>query len=180
VVQLIHYHSGALIGRQLSECLDSLPVLKVLHLSFNGSKIGLVSWGVFSQGPVLPALRHLILFNCKVAVKDFSQFVLKHCNTLERLAMAMLDLEDGNLENIRRFLGGLRRFPRIKHLNLMVLRLDENVIGFPSASQAIGVDLEDEEDYVWISTPDHAYVLLEGTKEIEDGLMTMAECITFL
>ena len=140
--------------------------------------MSLSTFSLLSKGSVLPSLQQLNLFGAKVAVKDFSRFVLKHCDTLMRLTLWFVDLQDGTLEDFRGFLTGLRSSPKIEYLNFMILRFDEDLVRFPLTSQAIDVDLEDEPEYVWVRMTDCGIVRMEGTGEVRQGLMLMAECIT--
>ena len=111
-----------------------------------------------------------------MGVKDLSQFVLKHRNTLMLLSLWFLDPKDGSLEDLRDFFTILRGFPRIEHVDLVILCLDEDLIKFSFASQARGMDLPDEPEYVWVTASNT--VVMEGTMEVRDGLMMMAESIT--
>jgi hypothetical protein len=164
-----------LIGQQLCECLDNLPLLTALYLNFSESEMSPFAWRVFSQGSVLPSLQRLYLDRCKVSVKDFSRFVLKHCTTLLRLFLWDMCLVDGSLEELRGFFTTLRGSSSIEYLELLYLYLDEDPVEFSSTSQAIGEDLEDEPEYVWVT---HSHVVVfEGTKEVRDGLEMMGECM---
>lgn len=154
-------------------------MLKILRLCFTESEIGTHLWELFAQGSVLPALQELSICQCKVAFKDVSQFILKHRNTLTELELGFVDLDDGSLEDVKGFLDKLRDFPRIEYLHLMLLRLDGKRIGFPLAPQAWGVDLRGEEEYVLVVKSTRHHVRLDGTQEINDGLMVLADRIVF-
>lgn len=84
-------------------------------------------------------------------------------------------LVDGSLEELRGFFTTLRGSSSIEYLELLYLYLDEDPVEFSSTSQAIGEDLEDEPEYVWVT---HSHVVVfEGTKEVRDGLEMMGECM---
>jgi hypothetical protein len=142
--------------------------------------MSLSTFSLLSKGSVLPSLQQLNLFGAKVAVKDFSRFVLKHCDTLMRLTLWFVDLQDGTLEDFRGFLTGLRDFPKIEYLNFMILRFNEDLVRFPLTSQAIDVDVEDEPEYAWVRMIDCGTVRMEGTEEVREGLTLMAECIAII
>ena len=136
---------------------------------------------LFSKGSVLPALQHLNLSECKVSLKNFSQFVLKHSNMLVGLSLGFVYLEDGSLEDIIGFLGRLQGCSRIEYLSLIELHFSGDLIGFNLPCQAWGWDLEDEgEEYIWVGVSPGEYVTLEGTNEVRDGLMMMEECIQII
>lgn len=167
-----------MIGQQLYDCVDSLPLLETLSLNFNASGVSRFALDIFSKGSMLPTLRRLDLRHCKVSVKIFSYFLLKHCNTLVGLSLGFVGLEGGSLEDIRGFLGILRGSPGIEYLSIVMLRLNGDLIGFNLPSRAIGVDCEDEEEYVLVSMTAGEFVSFEGTNEVRNGLMMMEECIT--
>lgn len=166
---------GALIGQQLQDCIENFPVLKTLLIHFNSSATSSAAWKLFAEGGALPALQDLRLSDCKISTKDFSKFVLQHYGTLKQLRLWWLQLEDGSVQDLKDFLRVLRERATIEDLHVADLYLDGNIVHFPAASRVVFSDFLGEEEYVCVDIA--RCVSLNGTMEVQDGLMLMAEYI---
>jgi hypothetical protein len=84
-----------------------------------------------------------------------------------RLMLWFVDLGNGIVEDARGFMARLRDFAKIEYLDLMVMWLDRDLIRSPLTSQAIGLGLEDEPEYVCLRVTDYGFVRLDGATEMD-------------
>lgn len=87
-----------------------------------------------------------------------------------------VNLEGESLEDLIVFLGGLQKFPRIRSLRLMLVRLHRRMVMFLPLAQPMCLDLKYDEEYILVDASGSC-VEFHGREEVRAGLKTMAECI---
>lgn len=165
-----------MIGQQLRDCIENFPVLETLLIYFNSSAASSTAWKLFAEGSAFSGLQRLRLTDCRISVKDFSKSVLKHCGTLKHLHLFGLQLEDGNVQGLKEFLGELREHATIEDFNMFSSDLNGRFLRFPAASVAVSRDVVvDGEEYIWVDVTE--FLRLRGARAVQDGLLLMANGI---
>lgn len=75
-----------------------------------------------------------------------------------------MGLEYGSLDDLKNFLGSLGKSPILEYFNFLSLQLKERLLCFPSVSVPTGIDMRDEEEYVWVEMSPNDSLALEGNE----------------
>jgi hypothetical protein len=133
---LILSHSGARLGKRISEGLAHIPVLEHLILDFHFDNSA-DAWSILAKAPVIPTLTGLHFDNCKINMHDLAEFLGKHAANWKFLNLGNLHLINGSVEDLARLYELLSQAPKIDHYYHRSLLLD--LAGFEHATLPSGV-----------------------------------------
>jgi hypothetical protein len=144
-------HSGARLGKQISEALTHMPTLQHLNLEFVPA-ISIAAWIQIANGPTitLSTLKELNLRGCDMNVCDFSKMI-SNMISLTRLGLSDVDLYKGFRDDLAQVFLGLANGPC--ELEIFTLHFgglfmgEEEEIVFPSSlhkPDALPLDSEGE------------------------------------
>lgn len=169
------------IGLQIHDCVESLPLLVDLSLSFDSSQTSRLAWQIFAPGPSFRVLSRLCLTACTSSVEDFETFIVKHSNTLKTLELFNIRLDGGEkngLQDLKVFFDTLATFPLLEDFRSRGFYLDDEEIGFPGVFSVGSDEVLDKHGYIQVWR--HAiYQSFDGYQEVREGLSLMAQTATW-
>jgi hypothetical protein len=160
----------------MHDCVDNLPVLTTLDLSFHAREKSSLAWQIFAPGPPFPMLSWLRIHHCKCFVKDFTTFILKHSNTLEELRVHETSVDPGSEKDLHAFFATLRNFPLLEYFSLNGLYLNGTEMEFPGVYTVASDDEEDEDGWIRVHKWSHLQ-RFDGREEVLEGLGQMAQIL---